>query len=74
MFVSNDVDLIESLAGRLRVGETYLISAAPFARDCGVNAYPTFLLCDRRAVVADVIIGSSSQLAEQLLLNAALLK
>jgi hypothetical protein len=74
MFLSNDIDQIESIAGRLRIGEAHLISAAPFARDCGANAYPTFLLCDSSATVSAVLLGDSSTLAEQLLQQAALLK
>jgi hypothetical protein len=74
MFLSNDIDQIESIAGRLRIGEANLISAAPFARDCGANAYPTFLLCDSSATVSAVLLGDSSTLAEQLLQQAALLK
>ena len=74
MFNSNDVDRIEPLTGQPRMGETLLTSATPFIRDCGINAYPTLLLCDSSGTVSAVILGTASTLADDLLQAAALLK
>ena len=74
MFNSNDVDRIEPLTGQPRMGETLLTSATPFIRDCGINAYPTLLLCDSSGTVSAVILGTTSTLADDLLQAAALLK
>lgn len=72
-FVSNDTDAIEALTGPLRIGETHLSSARSLARDCGITAYPVFLLCDRSGRVADVILGTSSALPSTLLQSLSLL-
>lgn len=72
-FVSNDTDAIESLTGPLRIGETHLSSARSLARDCGITAYPVFLLCDRSGKIADVILGTSSDLPSTLLQSLSLL-
>lgn len=74
MFNSNDVDRIEPLTGRPRMGETLLTSATPFIRDCGINAFPTLILCDSSGTVSSVILGNASTLADDLLQAAALLK
>lgn len=74
MFNSNDVDRIEPLTGQPRMGETLLTSATPFIRDCGINAYPTILLCDSSGTVSAVILGTTSTLPDDLLQAAALLK
>lgn len=74
MFSSNDIDTIEPLTGQPRIGEVILTSATPFIRDCGINAYPTFILCDSTGIVSGVILGTSSTLPDDLLQGAALLK
>lgn len=74
MFSSNDIDSIEPLTGQPRLGEVILTSATPFTRDCGINAYPTFLLCDSAGIVSGVILGTASTLSDDLLQGAALLK
>ena len=75
MFTTNDIDRIEPLTGTTsRPGETLLTSPAPFIRDCGINAYPTILLCNSDATVAGVLLGASSSLADDLLQGAALLR
>lgn len=73
-FNTNDSDAVEEVASTPRPGETHLTSARSLARDCGVTAYPVFILCDRSGNVADVILGYSSSLADDLLQGAALLK
>lgn len=74
MFNSNDIDRIEPLTGPPRMGETLLTSAIPFIRDCGINAFPTILLCDSSGIVSSVILGSASTLGDDLLQRGALLK
>lgn len=74
IFRSNDIDAIEPLAGQLRPGETFLTSATPFIRDCGINAYPTVILCDRYGKVADVILGAGSSLPDRLQQGTALME
>ena len=74
MFTSNDIDRIEPLTGEIRPGEVAITSARPFIRDCGINAYPTLILCNSDGTVADVILGSSASLADDLLQSGALLK
>lgn len=74
MFTGNDIDRIEPLTGSARPGEVVLTSATPFIRDCGINAYPTIILCNSSATVADVILGARASLADDLLQGAALLK
>ncbi len=74
IFNSNNADKIESLTGRQRPGEELLTSATPFIRDCGINAFPTIILCNTSGTVADVILGTGSSLEEDLLQGAALLK
>lgn len=56
------------------MGETLLTSAIPFIRDCGINAFPTILLCDSSGIVSSVILGSASTLGDDLLQRGALLK
>lgn len=73
-FNSNNTDIIEEIAASERIGETHLTSARSLARDCGVTAYPVFILCDKSGKVADVILGYSSTLADDLLQRGALLK
>lgn len=74
IFASNDTDTIESLTAPERPGEVILTSGAPFIRDCGINAYPTILLCNSDATVAYVTLGISSSLADDLTQGGALLK
>lgn len=74
MFTSNDIDRIEPLTGQQRPGESLLTSAKPFIRDCGINAYPTIILCNSSGTVADVVLGTASTLEDDLLQGAALLK
>lgn len=73
-FNSNNADDIEEQTGRARMGETHLTSGRTLARDCGVSAYPVFILCDSSGNVADVILGYSSTLEEDILQRGALLK
>lgn len=73
-FNSNDVDLVEPMAGQLRPGEAHLISARSLIRDCGVSSFPAILLVDRTGRVGDVILGVSSDLFDRLLQGGALLK
>lgn len=73
MFIGNNTDLIEELTGQLQPGETTLTSATPFVRDTGVNSFPTIILCDREGVVADVLLGYSRSLTDNLLQRLLLL-
>lgn len=74
MFTTNDTDLIEPLTGEAHPGETVLTSATPFIRDCGINAYPTIILCNSAGTVSDVMLGYRNSLAEDLLQAAMMLK
>lgn len=73
-FVDNDVDRVEELVGPSMIGETTLISARSLARDTGANSFPTILLVNSDGTVADVILGYSADLRDQLLQKGALLK
>ena len=74
MFASSDIDAAEELAGPLRQGEAHLVSAKPFVRDCGITAYPTVILAGSDGKVADVKIGTSDSMADDLLQAGALLR
>lgn len=74
MFISNDIDRIETQTGGIRPGEALLTSAMPFVRACGINAYPTIIICDASGGVSDIILGSSSSLADEIIQKISLLK
>lgn len=74
MFASSDIDAAEELAGPLRQGEALLVSAKPFVRDCGITAYPTVILAGSDGKVADVKIGTSDSMADDLLQAGVLLR
>lgn len=63
-FVSNDIDAIEALTGAAREGEHILMSARRLARDCGVTATPVIIICDRDAVVKEIINGYNNDLTD----------
>ena len=63
-FVSNDIDAIEALTGAAREGEHILMSARRLARDCGVTATPVIIICDRDAVVKEIINGYNNALTD----------
>ena len=50
------------------------MSAKPFVRDCGITAYPTVILAGSDGKVADVKIGTSDSMADDLLQAGALLR
>lgn len=74
IFDTNDAELAEEITGSLQPGETVLLSGKSFYRDCGINAYPTVLLCTPSGTVAEIFLGQSSSLSNKLLQSAALIR
>lgn len=72
-FMGSNTDLIESVAGTPDVNEHMLMSAKSLARDCGTSVYPTILIVDRDAKVANVILGFNNNLAEDVIQSIALM-
>lgn len=64
-FMSSDIDLIESVSGEPRIGETALISARGLARDCGITSFPTLIFTDYTGTVKAVQLGFSKDLKEK---------
>lgn len=70
----NDSDAAASLTGDNRQGETTLISARGFVRDCGVTLYPTIIIADRNAIVKDVTPGFNKDMSTVVLQKVMLLE
>lgn len=72
-FINNDLDGIEEAAGELRPGEHLLMSAKGLARDCGVTATPVIIICDRSAIVKDLLIGNNNDIADFVIKKTSLI-
>ena len=72
-FVNNNHDGIESTVGELRPGEHLLMSARGLARDCGVTDTPVIIICDRSAMVKDLMVGFNNDIVDFVIQKTALI-
>lgn len=72
-FVNNNADAIESSVGEIRPGEHLLMSARGLARDCGVTDTPVIIICDRSAMVKDLMIGFNNDITDFVIQKTALI-
>lgn len=73
-FSDNHAADASELLGGLLPGETALISARSIVRNCGITLFPTLILANSDATVADVIPGYNNQLAEIVIQKASMLR
>ncbi len=73
-FTDNRADDAAELLGPALPGETALISARSLVRNCGIALFPTLILVNSDATVADAISGYNNQLSEIVIQKAALLR
>lgn len=73
-FTDNHADEAAALVGDLLPGETALISARSLVRNCGIALFPTIILVNSDATVADALPGYNNQLSEIVIQKAALLR
>lgn len=70
VFVDNHVDTISQIMqtnGSDTGSETVLIGASAMARDCGVTAYPSFLVVDKNGIITDVTSGYNKNLTKNVI-------
>jgi len=72
-FSDNHAVEAAELLGKPLPGETALISARSLVRNCGITLFPTVILVNSDATVADVIPGYNNQLSEIVIQKAALM-
>lgn len=72
-FNGNVTDEAEELLMPLAANEKVLMSVKGFARDCGVTAYPSVVVCDRTGKVAFVRTGYNKDLPAIVMQQMALL-
>ena len=70
-FSGNNVDDIEAIVPKIRVGEHLLMSAKPLARDCGVTSYPSIIVCRADGTVADIVLGYNNDLSSVVIQKVA---
>ncbi len=73
-FSDNHADRASDLLGALQPGETALISARSIVRNCGITLFPTVILVNSDATVADVIPGYNNQLSEIVIQKASIMR
>lgn len=73
-FSDNHAADASELLGDILPGETALISARSIVRNCGITLFPTLILANSDASVADVIPGYNNQLAEIVIQKASILR
>ena len=69
-FVDNHIDTISKIMetnGSDTGSETVLIGANAMARDCGVTAYPSFLVVDKNGIITDVTSGYNKNLTKNVI-------
>lgn len=73
-FSDNNAAEAYEMLGASRAGETALISARSLVRNCGITLFPTIILVNSDAKVADVIPGYNNQLSEIVIQKASLMR
>lgn len=73
-FKSNREDDIRNLLGKVRPGETALVSAGSLIRECGVTMFPTTLIVDRSSKVRNVVPGFNKDTPLDVLQKVMLIK
>lgn len=74
VFLSNNIDEIESIVPSIRPGEHLLMSGKGLARDLGVSSPPVIIISDTSAKVCNVIIGLNKELQSDVIQKVALIK
>lgn len=73
-FVSNDINLIDTIIPSIMPGETIVMNARSLARDCGITAYPTIIFVGRDGIIGDIQLGFNNNLSEVVIQKMTLLK
>lgn len=73
-FMSNHADAIGEVTGPARPDETVLTRASGLARDCGVTATPTVIVCGSDGVVRNVHTGRNKDLVSIVMQEIAIAK
>lgn len=72
VFVTNNVDAVESLLGTVNPGEHALINGRSMVRDCGISQFPATIIVSADGNVSDVIMGYNKDITSLVIQKTAI--